>query len=64
VTMRNAKRSEEEPGKQTRPVTMRNAKRSEEEPGNRTRPVIYQVFQCVSCSAGNRLAGLKSVPLV
>ena len=24
----------------------------------------YQVFQCVSCSAGSRLAGLKSVPLV
>ena len=24
----------------------------------------YQVFQCVSCSAGSRLAGRKSVPLV
>jgi len=28
------------------------------------RRVIYQVSQCVSCSAGSRLAGLKSVPLV
>ncbi len=24
----------------------------------------YQMFQCVSCSAGSRLAGRKSVPLV
>ena len=24
----------------------------------------YQVFQWLSCSAGSRLAGLKSVPLV
>ena len=26
--------------------------------------LTYQVFQWLSCSAGNRLAGLKSVPLV
>jgi hypothetical protein len=51
---------------------MQNAQHSEEEAGNQTQPaddaerarLIYQVFQCVSCSAGNRLAGLKSVPLV
>jgi hypothetical protein len=63
--MRNAERSEEEPGNPTPPGddAERKAFRGGTGQSNR-RPVIYQVFQCVSCSAGNRLAGLKSVPLV